>query len=683
MKKPGVSLKGIPALLLNLLLAPGSGLAQNLELSPSGAIQTEVITVEGQRIKDEQERSARAGQSINVQPQESSRFDTATQLRRESSLTLPETGRITPSGFVIPRIRGQDSKLTDIYLEDTLLQDPYSGLPLVEDLDLRAFGMFELHQGVSPVSVPNINPIGTMRFRFNPVKFSRASIGLSTGSPYGLGIWSLGIHKTVDQEIRIYVRTHQTSGRYPYYSDNGTPYNEADDKRRIRSNNDQRSHQFIPTYRKTFGPYSLQAVAWFHEAERGIASSSMVLDTSAREANKGYLADVNLSREWKDLSVFDRIIFGVHLAKTDDKRETSDPEKRVLNSSRQATMQVSSDREGFRLKTENSWLQTNWSYELSQSDIDQSFESIQGTSLKRENAVGLFGLAFNPFDRWLLEYKHSEQHQNDESDLNRHIYLEGEIDNPEAHKTSAANTISLAYGDFEDGIYAQWAKTQRLPALFEEFGNGSTVRPNASLRPENILHHEIGVFKTLFGLEFAFAHYRDATDDKIVFIPILANATKALNVSETKIRGNDASLSWRGESTNLSFKMSDIEAYDTSRTEKKYLPAIPRQVYVTEWRQEWNSAWVSYLCSRYRSKVYRDLANAIELPGAIIYDMNVDYKYRHFEIGLALRNLANTTDVEISAGNNKGRTAFSDFAGAPLPGRQWILSLVYNTEPSK
>jgi hypothetical protein len=682
MENQGIHLKRIPAFFLILLLAPSSCFAQSLELSPSGAVQIDVITVEGQRIRDEQERSSRAGQSIQVEPQESSRFDTATQLRRESSLTLPETGRITPSGFVIPRIRGQDSKLTDIYLEDTILQDPYSGLPLVEDLDLRAFGMFELHQGVSPVSVANINPIGTMRFRFNQVRSSRASIGLSTGSPYGLGIWSLGIQKSEDQEIRLYARTHQTSGRYPYYSDKGTPYNDADDKRRIRSNNDQRSQQFLPTFRKTFGPYRLQALAWFHEAERGIASNSMVLSTSAREASKGYLADVSLGREWKGLLFFDRMDLAFHLAKTDDRRETSDPEKRVLNSSRQATMQVQSDREGLRLRTENSWLQTNWSYELSQSEIDQSFEGIKGTSLKRDNAIALFGMAFNPFDRWLFEYKHSEQHQNDETDLNRHIFLEGEIDKPGTHKTSGANALSVAYGDLEDGIYLQWAKTQRLPALFEEFGNGSTVRPNARLKPEDIAHKEIGFFTSLFGLEWAFAQYQDETSNKIVFIPILANASKALNVSETKIRGRDASIAWRGESTNLSFKLSDIKAYDTSRKEKKYLPAIPRQVYVTEWRQQWASAWVSYLSSRYRSKVYRDLANAIELPGAIIYDLNVDYKYRHFEIGLALRNLANTTDVEISAGANKGRTAFSDFAGAPLPGRQWVLSLVYNTEPS-
>ncbi|RZA14423.1 MAG: TonB-dependent receptor, partial [Proteobacteria bacterium] len=208
----------------------------------------------------------------------------------------------------------------------------------------------------------------------------------------------------------------------------------------------------------------------------------------------------------------------------------------------------------------------------------------------------------------------------------------------------------------------------------------SSVRPNQNLKPEKIYHREIGVFTTLFGVEWGAAAYEDRTDQKIVFVPIQANSSKALNVAKTEISGYDGSITWQGESTGLTFKISELDALDKSKNKARTLPGIPNRITVMEWRQQWAKPFSSYVTSRYRSEIYRDLANSIKLPGSVIYDLNLDCKYRRFELGFAPRNLANTTDVEIASGASKGRTSFSDFAGAPLPGRQWILSLVYTTE---
>ena len=655
-----------------------------LNSRPARAGTAEEIVVNGERPTSESERTARTGQSVLIQPRESSRFDTATQLKRESSLSFAETGRISPSGFVIPKIRGQDTKLTDVYLEDTLLQDPYSGLPLIEDLDLRAFGSLELHQGLSPVSVANLNPIGTMRYRFNNVNRSRSSLGISAGSPYGNSLWTLMIHKSENREFRLYARGHQTTGHYRYYSDEGTPYNEKDDERKIRTNNDQRSQQIVPVYREAFGPYALQAMAWFYNADRGLASNSMVLSSAAREHNKGRLGDLSLQRAWNDLPFADSLEVGAHVARTDDKRETDDPQRRVLNSSRQATMKVVSNRQGLHVKSNTDVTQTLASYERSESDIEQGFEGKIGSTLRRRNGIGIFGFAYSPWEKILLEAKTSQQRQEDHTDQLKKIVLKEEANQSGWHKTTKANALSLAFGDFDDGLYLQMARSQRLPSLFEEFGNGSSVRPNSGLKAEKIFHRELGAFTKFLGLEWGAAVYDDKTEDKIVFVPILANASKALNVARTKVRGYDTSLTWKSRVTTLSFKNSKLEAYDLSRPKERFLPWVPNRITVGEWRQQWSQDWSSYLTGRYRSDIYRDLGNSIKLPGSVIYDLNVDYKYRRIDLGLALKNLQNTTDVNISSGsNNKGKTGFSDITGAPLPGRQWVLSFVYTTEDAQ
>ncbi|MBC7659679.1 MAG: TonB-dependent receptor [Chitinophagaceae bacterium] len=659
--------------------APRPGSCQTLEPSLSGANQTEEMTVTATRIKEEHARVSRDSQSILIQPNESSRFDTMTQLKKESSLIFTETGRIAPSGFTIPKIRAEDSKLIDVYLEDTLLQDPYSAYPLVEDLDLRAFGSMELHQGISPLDVPNINSIGTIRYRFKNTAKSTASAGLSTGSPYGLAVWGLGIQKSEGEEFRLYARTHQTSGHYQYYSDNSTPSNPSDDTEKTRDNNDQRSHQIIPVFRKTFGAYTLQAFGWFHSSSGGIPSSSVLADSNARENSRGYLTDLSLNRTWKNILVFDGLNIGAHVGKTDDKRDTDDEDRRVLRVAKQATMAVDSNRQGVHLKTANDEIRSSLSFEESESAIKQTFDGYLGTNLKRTNTVGLAGLALSPIDYVLIELKHSEQHQFDKNDLIAPS-IGGESNRPRTHKKSVANALSLALGDFDDGVYAQVAKTERLPSLYEEYGNGSTARPNDTLNAEKITHHELGFFTRQFGLDLGASMYSDDTDDKIIFVQVFASASKALNIAKTKIRGYDGTLGWHGKSTSLSFKISDFGAFDTTRNPKKRLPGIPDRIFVTEWREQWLGSVSSYFTARYRSLIYRDTSNSVKLPGAFIYDLNTDYKFASYEIGLALRNLLNTQDVEISSGTIKGRTAYSDFAGAPLPGRQWVVSLVYNME---
>lgn len=639
----------------------------------------ESVTVEGERNMEERSHISRTGQGLLIQPNEASRFDASSHLRQESSLTFIETGRVSPSGFVIPKIRGQDSKLTDIYLEDLLLSDPYSGLPLVEDIDLRAFGTLELYQGASPISVPSANSVGVLRYRFQHAQKSRAILGLVTGSPYGHSIWGLGIYKKQNHEFRLYARTHQSSGRYSYYSDQATPYNKADDREKSRLNNDQRSEQIMPVYRSRLGAYDLQALAWVNRADRGIPSGSAVLSSSARDMTKGLLADISLARSWDELAFFENISLQGHLGRSKDQRETLDPDRLILNAGGEAEMNIETNRQGIRGNFDVGEISTFLTIEEAQSKIEQSYQGSLALSLKRSNETAVLGLGYSPTEILSLEGKISSLRQWDKLQKVSGVVMESERAHPTRYRFSRGESLSAALGK-DYGIYSQISRSRRLPSLYEEFGNGSTVRPNDKLRPEELFHRELGVFFRHDVVKASAAYYHDRTEEKIVIVPILASASKALNVAKTEITGFDSEISVGLGPSLITAKASIIKAMDLTQVKKRKLPTIPEKIILGEWRQKWLSSLSTHLSGRYRSEVYRDLGNTVRLPAVVTYDGNIDYRYKNFEIGLALRNLLDTKRVPIESSSSSGYTGISDISGSPLPGRQWILNFVSTWE---
>ncbi len=137
------------------LLAQGGG---NGDGSKSSQEEGAVIKIIGPQ--REILRPRHAGQSVVIRPSEETRFDIKHQLDKESSLILPETGRVNASGFSVPRVRGQDARFTEIYLEGLRIQDPYLGYPFIDDLDLRATGEMALYIGTPPPEFASVNPNG-------------------------------------------------------------------------------------------------------------------------------------------------------------------------------------------------------------------------------------------------------------------------------------------------------------------------------------------------------------------------------------------------------------------------------------------------------------------------------------------------------------------------------------------
>jgi hypothetical protein len=209
-----------------------------------------------------------------IRPDDPSRFDTAAQLRQDASLAVPETGRISASGFALPRVRGEDVRFTEVYVEGMLLQDPYSGLPLVDELDLRAFGILVVHEGVPPPELASAGPIGVLDYRVAPAK-AGTLLGATVGQPYGVAGWALSTDATAGPDpwsFRVYARRHVTDGKYRYYDDHGTPYNTDDDTYRIRQDNQRQSSQILPVVAGPLLGGRLTALALAQSSNTGLPS---------------------------------------------------------------------------------------------------------------------------------------------------------------------------------------------------------------------------------------------------------------------------------------------------------------------------------------------------------------------------------------------------------------------------
>ena len=82
--------------------------------------------------------------------------------------------------------------------------------------------------------------------------------------------------------------------------------------------------------------------------------------------------------------------------------------------------------------------------------------------------------------------------------------------------------------------------------------------------------------------------------------------------------------------------------------------------------------------TRYQSQIWRDSENTIAVPSYTVHDATVDAKWSFVSVGFGVFNVTNQRRLAIEAAKTKantGYTSYSDYAGMPLPGRQWRLSL--------
>ena len=653
---------------------------------------TKANTVEVWGTRTESTRSARAGQSVMIRPDDETRFDTRVHLRNEPNLALPDTGRINASGFNLPRVRGQDSRFTEVYLDGLRVQDPYVGFPFIDDLDLRACGELSIYVGNPPPSLPTISPNGAIAYRmFTPVG-RKDQTGILLGRPYGTAVWALSRYRSQNgSDARIYGREHWTNGQFPYHDDNATPYNRADDRTSERRHADRRAIQFLPTFNWQSGGHQVSVLGLWNDAKTSLPARNSSYASLAREYSRHRVGRVAYNYRPDSKQVFVPESMGLEVGRYDDQMDVEDPTNVVLGSIQSNTRRLLSSSAATNLKwtvaTDAGESSLYLRGESTDTNIRATTSALTDFTIRRRQSLFYSGLDLAILPTLRAEVKGMITRQTDNASGKKNQETLKNL-SPSKQLMIPGSSLGLAWQPQDLTVYTQLARVRRPPTLLEQFGDGALIRDNPGLSPETTIHRELGMqwrvteSPLLIGPLKQFstrsAVFRDDTWDRIILLPSIAQTMRAQNAVRTEISGFELAGEVTVWSTTLMAGYARLYPMDLSYSARhRQVPGVAAHVATTSVAQDLGWATLR-LQSRYQSQVWRDSENSIAVPGYLIHDATLDAKWSQFAFGCGVFNLTDQRRLDIYANGtnaNRGATSYSDYAGMPLPGRHWRISV--------
>ncbi len=611
------------------------------------------------------------GQNRTWQPTEASRFDVLSHFHNLPTAQTEQTGSHA-LGFSAPRIRGQDGRFCEIWIDDLLLVDPTLAYPLLVGLDIKPFGELTFYEGSTPIQLPSVSPLGTLAFATRPFFSASTQLGSNYGKPFGHSLWAL--QKSVpytfsDGNVKatVYGRTHETDGKYPYYSDNGTPYNPDDDYITWRDNNDARSWMLFPSASIENGRHEGTWKSLLYGGEGGIAGMGDV-PSSLRHRWSGNLhAGTYRYTPARSKSPFVPHLLSVqHLLRADTKYT----EGQYLGVSQENKV---------RSNLQQTSLQANWQTPFGiqlLSHVRYGYMKLatkmlptEAQTLHRESGTGYQGISIPLWEVGTLEAKTQLQGHRD-----MHVKGEGQNNLDSTWKLAPSTQGTLSLGTHDLMGYGSYGQSRRLPSLLEAYGDGGEFAPSSELQSERIEHREIGIRWQQKNMWMSLARFEDRVHNKIVFVPAFTGS-KAVNLEHTQIRGIEGNIDAHWRKLGLISGVAYLEPVSIMGAQVRQIPSIPKWTWTAELAYLWEPLTPRWH-SRYQSGVYRDPDNSIEAPAMWLHDVSLDGKLgpesTTLRWGLRVENLLDTKRGVIyssSEPKRKGYTAYSEQNGYPLPGR--------------
>jgi hypothetical protein len=605
--------------------------------------------------------------------------DFQSQWEDQAAVDTTKSPRTSATGFAAPALRGQDGSYTSVYVNGLLIQNPYTGAPVFDELDLGAFDRANLFQGFSHFNLDSVNPFGTLVLENDSARWSSQRVGLVSKVPSAHQIWGrFGLGRT-NAKVSLYARNFQTSGRYTYYSDEGTPYNETDDQIRIQDNNDQRSWSLMPAMVAELESWDLKLFSLRNHKSSGAPSLLASRPSLARLLKDDTLAIIGLDHKpirWAEKA---EIRYGFQFHQLQSQSIFSDPDKLWLQMGSEATMPVRSS----GIMASSSINHPIWKARLSMhQDLAMVETAIDGHSqmnATRRDSSFYGGLAVLPISNVDWESKIGTTQLIDHVHGDIALGSTGPIPNQYRRWNDLAELMGI-HTPWVD-LFGQWGLTERAPTLFEQYGNGYSVRANPLLENERITHVEAGVERQWSWVKMQTVFFRDGITNKIAVVPVDSNVQKAQNVERSVITGEEINFDWAvAEQFHLIQDYVQLNPKNTSSDQTYALPKVPQKKMVLTESFSWDAMNIK-LRSRYRSKIYLDTTETIEAPALWIHDLSFDLKVSgpapsQWKASLYIKNLLNEMSGPIESGTSIGRTGREEFE--PRPGRG--LSLGVSTE---
>lgn len=628
------------------------------------------LTVPGERLRHEKDAPGTATTVVPREELQQPGQSSADVLRTVPGVQVARSG--ASSDFATASLRGATSEQTPIYLGGVRLNDDVGGIADLSATPLWILDRIAIYRGNAPDYVDRLGIGGALVLHPRLPQQSEVRLGGSVGSYDERGQWIAGSVSGDRSAALVGLKLSSASNDYRFLDDQGTLFDDQDDRLTRRMNADFGAVDFwaISRHRLNHG-LRVSTVFNAFQREQGINGLSISPALHARVTQRRLLAGVTVDMKCGahcEASSTTQALLG--------RSVTEDP-RREISALLTERLDVSGERASQRLalayKVEALQLSPSvwFSYEETRVMREQSASlSAQRMSLRPAFAAEMLLGPTRAYGLIALECHHTGSQ------------IEGvELPKVQADLCEEAEPVGRlgVEATVSEGtqVLVSAGKYTRIPTVGERFGTSPVVRGNDALKVERSLGVDAGVRTEqswpALSLGFDLTAFARATDDLIGFRQTSLGIVRPFNVASARNLGLEAALDADlFDHFRVCASATLLDPRDTSPGRREPIDQLPyRSRLVSTVATELHSAIPKLGIQRgtlgleyfRRASRFVDGAGLVVLPAEESLDLTASATFASDTLNLffAIRNLTDESYI--------------DLLGAPLPGRTVHVAL--------
>jgi outer membrane receptor protein involved in Fe transport len=580
--------------------------------------------------------------------------------------------------FSTVSIRGSTPNQVEVYLDNVLLNQANAGLVDLGSLPLDNLERIEIYRGFAPLELGAGSIGGAVKLVTRQV--AGETINAVSGSYGSFDTRKFTLYRSQNFERLGYLvlfNYTESDGDFKFRDDNATPFNPLDDEVSTRRNNDFRSFTVNTKGETTLAGWAITLSDDLFTKDQGVPGQSSNQAQHARFDIWRNVATLRLKRRGFPWAATDVTFQFAHTWQREDFKDLANEIGTGIQDDENTSHTLST--QGLLNLYVEPWNQIvgvllEGRYETFRSV--NNLPELRGEPAekrprqRRANLILALQDEIRLFDE-RLALRPLVRYQFVDSDFGAQPTFGPVLLNTDRNEQNHLFSLSLgvryklvSFLDLKGNI----GRFERMPTLFELFGDRGTTLGNPALEPERSLNWDLGFVVELSRLGILnrlyleYAYFASTADDLIVFVQNSQVTAKARNIGAADIRGHE--LSWSVTALDhlrLYGNYTFQDAEDTSDTFSRgnTLPGRPRHEVHQAFELFARLGKLVYEFD-YIAKNFLDRANAFVVDQRMLH--NVRLTVLPFGERLKLTfEVKNITDNQVE-----------DFRGFPLPGRSFF-----------
>lgn len=583
--------------------------------------------------------------------------------------------------FSTVSIRGSTPSQVGVYLDGVQLNQANFGLVDLSSLPLDNVERIEIYRGFSPLQLGAGNIGGSINLVTRQV--AGETINRVSGSYGSFDTRKFTLYRSQAFDNLGYVVLFdyiESDGDFKFLDDNGTSFNLDDDKITKRQNNDFRAFNANAKGEMTVAGWDIALQDdWFTKGQGVPGQSSNQSATASLDVWRN-VATLRLQRRAFPWALTD---IALQLAHTWQREHFQDPQGDIgVGVQDQENTSNAFSINGLLNIYMEPWHQVaglflEWRYETFRS-VDnlprlRDQPADEGPLQRRASLIVAWQdeilllderLAIRP----LLRYQFVDSHFGAQPAFGA-VQLDSDRDHQE-HLVSPSLGVKFRLIPHLD-VKGNVGRFERLPTLFELFGDRGTTLGNPQLEPERSVNWDIGFvyeyapYGVLDRVFLEYAYFTNYADDLIVFMQNSQATAQARNIGQAEIHGHE--VSWSLTAFNHlrlfgNYTLQDAEDTSDTFSHGNALPGRPRHELHQSVELFAPLGKIVYEFD-YIATNFLDRANAFVVDNRALHNVSVTL----LPLGKRLKltfEAKNITDNQVE-----------DVRGFPLPGRSFVGSV--------